>query len=243
MSRYRLDLAYEGTGFRGYARQPGLRTIQGELEDALERVLGGAVETAVAGRTDAGVHARGQVVSFDADGVDPRRLRRSLNGIVGAEISVKELVEVDVDFDARFSAKWRRYRYVVDQSSAADPLDRHRVWHVGRELDVPAMRSAIASIIGEHDFSSFCRAIEGKTNVRRVEEAAWNDLKDGKLEFWIRANAFCQQMVRSVVGFCYDVGRGFSQAEAAESVLAARDRSAVATVAPPHGLTLWEVGY
>ncbi len=243
MSRWRLDLAYEGTGFRGYARQPGLRTIQGELEEALKTVLGDAIETAVAGRTDAGVHARDQVVSFDAEGVDPDRLRRSLNGILGAEISVKEVFEVDADFDARFSAKWRRYCFVVDQSSAADPLDRHRVWHVGRDLDVSAMRSAIAPLIGEHDFSSFCRSIEGRTNVRRVEEAAWNHLENGQLVFWIRANAFCQQMVRSVVGFCYDVGRGFSRAEAAESVLAARDRSAVATVAPPHGLTLWEVGY
>lgn len=243
MTRYRVDLAYDGTGFRGYARQEGLRTVQGELEGALMTIIGIQVETAVAGRTDAGVHARGQVVSFDATGVDPFRLRRSLNGIIGPEIAVLEVSEVAADFHARFSATWRRYRYRLDRSPVANPLTRHLVWHVGKDLDVVAMQAATRPLAGEHDFSSFCRAVDGRTNVRRVDEAEWVEHEDGILDLWIRANAFCQQMVRSIVGFVYDVGRGFSDAGSAPEVLAARDRSAVASVAPPHGLVLWDVGY
>ncbi len=243
MTRYRLDLAYDGTGFRGYARQEGLRTVQGELEKALETALGVEVSTAVAGRTDAGVHARGQVVSFDGVEIDPFRLRRSLNGLIGPEISVRAISQANDDFHARFSAVWRRYRFLLDQSPAPDPLNRHQVWFVGQDLDFEAMLGVGRALVGEHDFSSFCRSIDGKTNVRRVTEATWEEMADGLLGFWIQANAFCQQMVRSIVGFCYDVGRGFSPAESVGAVLEARDRSAVASVAPPHGLTLWEVGY
>lgn len=243
MTVYRLAVAYDGTGFRGYARQEGLRTIQGELEAALETVLGYQVDTAVAGRTDAGVHALGQVVSFSADGLDPYRLRRSLNGIVGPEIGVTEISEAPEGFHARFSAHWRRYRYQIDCSPVANPLTRHTVWHVGKQLDVDDMRMATAPLIGEHDFGSFCRRIDESSNTRRVDEAAWVIGEGSLLEFWIRANAFCQQMVRSIVGFAYDVGRGFADAASAQDVLEARDRARVATVAPPHGLTLWEVGY
>ena len=243
MPTYRCDLAYDGTGFRGYARQEGLRTVQGELEAALAMVLGEPVETAVAGRTDAGVHARGQVVSFQSDEVDPARVRRSLDGIVGPEIGVREITEVEDGFDARFSATWRRYRYSIDQGPTPDPLTRHIVWQVGRSLDLKAMRTVAAALMGEHDFSSFCRTVEGKSNVRRIESIEWREGSQGMLEMWVQANAFCQQMVRSIVGFCYDVGRGFSKAESVTRVVDARSRSAVATVAPPHGLILWEVGY
>lgn len=243
MTTYRVDLAYDGTGFRGYARQEGLRTIQGEFEAALATLLGEPIETAVAGRTDAGVHARGQVASFQADEVDPVQLSRSLNGLGGPEIVVRGIAEVEDGFHARFSAKWRRYRYTISTGPAPDPLYRNMVWHVGRSLDLDSMRSVAESMLGEHDFSSFCRSIEGKSNVRRVESAEWREGSDGVLEFWVQANAFCQQMVRAIVGFCHDVGRGYSSAERVPEVLEARDRSAVATVAPPHGLILWEVGY
>lgn len=242
MPTYRLDLAYDGSGFRGYAAQAGQRTVQGELESALAQ-LSVEVETVVAGRTDAGVHARGQVVSFETDSVlDVERIRRSLNGLVGPEISVRMVSEAPAEFHARFSATWRRYRYLIDPSPASDPLMRHIVWHVGRELDVESMRVVAEAVVGEHDFSSFCRSVEGKSNVRRVEET---DLAvvDGIIEFWIRANAFCHQMVRSIVGYMYDVGRGFSPVDQVHAVIEARDRSTVATVAPPHGLTLWEVAY
>lgn len=124
----------------------------------------------------------------------------------------------------------------------ADPLDRGHVWHVERSLDVGAMSRAAVVFVGEHDFSSFCRSVEGKSNVRRVTE--FELVQEGtRLTTWVQANAFCHQMVRSLVGFLYDVGRGFTDGSSAEGVLAARDRSRVATVAPPHGLTLWAVGY
>lgn len=243
MPTLRLDLAYDGSGFRGYARQQGLPTIQGALESALETVLGIPVETSVAGRTDAGVHARGQVVSLRVEaGIDLDRLARSLNGVLGPEISVMAISVVEDGFNARFSARLRRYRYSISTGPAPDPLTRAFEWHVGPGLDPAAMRSAADEFVGEHDFSAFCRSIEGKSNVRRVEESAWED--DGqRLRFWITANAFCHQMVRSLVGLCYDVGRGFLPAESVRDVIESGDRSRVATVAPPHGLTLWEVGY
>lgn len=243
MPTYRLDLSYDGSGFRGYAKQASQRTVQGELEDALGTLLGTAVATAVAGRTDAGVHARGQVVSFTYDGeLDLGQLQRSLNGLIGPEIAVIGVSPAADDFNARFSAKWRRYRYVVNPGPAQDPLTRGFVWHVARELDFDAMSKAGKDFLGEHDFTSFCRSVEERSNVRRVDELSWS-VDEGSYQMWIRANAFCHQMVRSIVGHLYDIGRGFAEPDSVPAVIAARDRSAVATVAPPHGLTLWEVGY
>jgi len=240
---YRLDLAYDGSGFNGYARQSGQPTIQGELETALETILNTPVATSVAGRTDAGVHAHGQVVSFQLDAeVDLKRLRRALNGLVGSEIAVLAASEVGADFDARHSATWRRYRYLINTAGAQDPLTRHITWHVRRPLDLPAMTAAAVAFIGEHDFTTFCRSVVGRTNVRRVTELTLR-CSDELIEVWMQANAFCHQMVRSVVGYLYDVGRGFSDGSLAADVIEARDRAAVATVAPPHGLTLWAVGY
>ena len=243
MPTYRLELAYDGSGFRGYARQSGQRTVQGELEEALKTVLRASPETAVAGRTDAGVHARRQVVSMTTDDpFDNDTALRSLNGILGPEIAIFEIEQAHDDFNARFSAVWRRYRYLIDTGIAPDPMTRHQAWHVGPSIDMARVRSATVPLLGEHDFSSFCRSMEGRSNVRVVEEAVWEE--DGHFRlFWIRANSFCHQMVRSVVGHLYDVGRGFAPPESSLEVVEARDRSRVATVAPPHGLTLWEVGY
>ena len=243
MPNFRLDLSYDGSGFHGYARQNGQRTIQRELESVLETVLGAAVKTAVAGRTDTGVHAHGQVVSFRFDGeIEPARLQRSLNGMLGPEIAVAGISEVEDGFDARFSANWRRYRYLLDPRPSPDPLIRHMVWHVGRTVNFEAMRDVGGGFTGMHDFSSFCRTVEGKGNVRNVEEAKWVE-RDGLYEFWVQANAFCHQMVRSMVGYAYDVGRGFSEVGKVSEVIKARDRSLIGTVAPAHGLTLWDVGY
>ncbi len=243
MPTYRLVIAYDGSGFSGWARQDDQRTVQGELEKALLTLLGAGVDLAVAGRTDAGVHARGQVASFQhREEVDTEKLRRSLNGLVGPEVAVMDLTVADEDFHARFSAKWRRYRYLIDPGPAPDPLARHYAWHVRRRLDFAAMAGVAEAFVGEHDFSSFCRSVEGRSNVRRVEEAEWLS-RDGFYEFWIKANAFCHQMVRSLVGYCYDVGRGFADPSQVSEVIEAGDRALVSTVAPPHGLTLWEVGY
>lgn len=242
MPVYRLDLAYDGTGFRGYARQEGLRTVQGELETAL-RTLVGAVDTSVAGRTDAGVHATGQVVSFEHDQtIDLDRLQRGLNGILGPEIAVWGSRVAPDGFNARFSAVWRRYLYRLDTRAAADPLTRGFVWHVGRHLDLEAMSEASEPFLGKHDFSSFCRTVEGRENVRLLTELSIRPT-DGPVEVWAQANAFCHQMVRSIVGYLYDVGRGFCDGARTAEVIAARDRAGVATVAPPHGLTLHAVGY
>ena len=243
MPTYRLDISYDGSGFSGYAKQNGQRTVQRELESALEKALGATLRTSVAGRTDAGVHACGQVVSFGYDGkIEYVRLRRSLNGMLGPEISVAGIIEVEDEFDARFSARWRRYRYLVDPRPSSDPLIRHMVWHVGRAVEFETMVEIADGFVGVHDFSSFCRSVEGKSNVRNVEEAKWVE-REGLYEFWVKANAFCHQMVRSMVGYCYDVGRGYAEKGQVSEVIEAGDRSLVGTVAPSHGLTLWDVGY
>jgi len=243
MPTFRLDLGYDGSAFRGYARQQSVRTVQGELESALNRVLGHPVETSCAGRTDAGVHARGQVAAFtdDAD-IDPARLARSLNGLVGPEIVVTAVSVVDAGFDARFSAAWRAYRYQVLNAPSPDPLRRHVTWHVSDPLDLDAMNRAAAGFVGEHDFASFCRRAEARSTVRRVLEASWVRADDLAV-FSVRATAFCHQMVRSLVGFCVDAGRGRVSPDTVSAVLAAGDRSAARPIAPPHGLILWEVGY
>lgn len=244
MPTLRLDLAYDGTGFRGYARQEGQRTVQGELESALVTVLGAPVSTAVAGRTDAGVHARGQVASVVTEGaMEPERLRRSLNGLLGPEVSVREVTVVPDDFDARRSARWRSYRYALSVDPVPDPFTRWFTWETGRRLDLDAMSRTAVHFLGERDFTAFCRSRPPRSNLRRVEEARWEDAGAGRLHFWVKANAFCHQMVRSLVGLCYDVGRGFTDVTEVSGIVDSGDRSRVATVAPPHGLVLWEVGY
>jgi tRNA pseudouridine38-40 synthase len=183
------------------------------------------------------------VVSLQVDdAVDTGKLQRSLNGILGPEISVMAVSLADDDFHARFSAKWRRYRYTLSVGPAPHPLGRGYQWHVGPGLDISAMEKTATAFPGERDFSAFCRSVEGGTNVRQVEEAFWEADQD-RLHFWIKANAFCHQMVRSLVGLCYDVGRGFTPVGSVAEIIDARDRSRVVTVAPPHGLVLWEVGY
>jgi tRNA pseudouridine38-40 synthase len=243
MPVYRIDLGYDGTSFRGFARQAGQRTVQGLIEDCLERVLGITVATTGAGRTDAGVHARNQVVSFEsADEIDPVRIARSLNGMMAQEVVVEAVQEVDSGFSARFSARWREYRYLVRNQPLADPLTRHICWHVPESLDMASMNDAAKRLVGEHDFASFCRARAGGSMIRRVLSAGWNR-EDPMTTFTISANAFCHQMVRSIVGLMIDVGKGRRRADGVEAILSARDRSKASNMAPPHGLILWQVGY
>lgn len=240
-----MTVAYLGTGFRGFAANAGVPTVAGALGDAVGRVLGQPVELSVAGRTDAGVHAHGQVVSFDApdDGVDLERLERSVNAMCAPAIAVRDLVVVDDDFSARFSARWRRYRYTLWNAPVPDPFRAATAWHVPAPLDLRAMQLGADPLIGEHDFSSFCRRPDPQaTLVRRVLEAGWSAQGD-VATFEIRANAFCHQMVRSIVGLLVDVGLGRRRAGEVLGVLRARDRAQAGTVAPPHGLCLVEVGY
>lgn len=243
----RLTVAYDGSGFHGFAATPGVRTVGGALTEAIERVLGAPVRLSCAGRTDKGVHGHGQVVSFDAPAdVDLDRLVRSVNAMCGPAVVVRDAAVVPDGFDARHSAVTRRYRYTVLNTPVPDPLLAGRVWWVGDGLDLAAMRLGCDPLIGEHDFTSFCkvpRGVDSFTMVRRVIDARWVDLGGGSLRFDIEASSFCQQMVRSVVGLLVDVGRGRARAGDVAAVLRARDRSLVRTVAPPDGLVLWEVLY
>ena len=242
MPTYRLDLAYDGTDFHGYAIQRQVRTVQGALEAALARHTG-PVRTAVAGRTDRGVHASGQVVSFVVDEpIDTDRVARSLNRQLGPEIAVTALSQAPDGFDARFSATSRRYRYTIANSAIHDPLAARTSWHVADRLDVDAMNRGVAALVGEHDFASFCRPAEGRTTDRRVLSARWTRTGD-LVEFVIEAAAFCHQMVRSIVAVCVDVGRGRLEAESVAGILDARDRAAARGTAPPQGLVLVFVGY
>lgn len=245
MRWYRLDVAYEGTDFRGFARQPTVRTVQGELEKALAVVVREEVAVTCAGRTDAGVHARRQVVSMTLSQPvnNCETTVRSLNRLLPSDIAVSGLAPVPEGWSARFSARWRAYRYHVRTDPVADPMRRRLVWHVGIPLDVEEMNRAAAHLVGAHDFASFCRAADGRSTVREVEVARWTGLEPGGLLFQIRASAFCHQMVRSVVGWCVEVGRGRRRASETPAVIAMRSRQAAGPVAPPHGLVLWEVGY
>ncbi len=241
----RLVVAYDGSGFRGFAAQLGQRTVAGVLGAALAKVLQGEVDLACAGRTDAGVHAWGQVVSFPVPRtMDPARLQTSLNGMLGPEIVVRAAELMPAGFDARHSARWRAYRYTIVNRPVADPFRAHHAWHVPAPLDLRALRLAADPFVGEHDFVSFCRkAPAGKTTVRRVIASEWLDLGDGILRYDIRASAFCWRMVRSIVGTQVDVGLGKRRPGDMLTVLRAADRAAAGTMAPPHGLCLWEVGY
>jgi tRNA pseudouridine38-40 synthase len=242
----RLVVAYDGTGFHGFALQPGLTTVGGALAGALERHLRHTVELTCAGRTDAGVHAWGQVVSFDARAdVDPAGLQRSVNRALRPRVVVRAAEIAAEGFDARRGATGRRYRYTVRNHPVADPFTAGTAWHVERPLDLGAMRLACDPLYGEHDFSSFCRRppVEGASLVRVVRDARWVDLGDGMLRFDIEASSFCQQMVRSVVGTLVEVGLGKRRAGEMTAVQRARSRVAAGQPAPPHGLCLWEVYY
>lgn len=241
MPTYRLDLAYDGSRFHGYARQPNVRTVQGELEDALAPFTGG-VATFVAGRTDKGVHATCQVVSFSCDELDEARVVRSLNSRLGPEIAVRALVVAAADFHARFSATGRTYRYRIRNTGVHDPLSASFEWTVAGLLDVEAMNDVAAEMVGRHDFAAFCRRHPNRSTVRDVFWARWRRKAD-RIDLSIGANAFCHQMVRSIVALCVEVGRGKVCASEVGDVLVSLDRQRTKGVAPPHGLVLVAVSY
>ncbi len=250
----RLTVAYDGTDFRGFAESEGVRTVLGELRRAVETVVRGPVELSAAGRTDAGVHGWGQVISGDVPATtDLRRLERSVNGLCGPDIAVREAAWVDSTFSARFSATGRTYRYHVWNDPAPNPLLARTTWHVPLPLDVATMNVAAASLCGEHDFSSFCRrpkpaaGFDEPSLVRHLRTASWTRADDDwgspVLRFEITASSFCHQMVRSIVGTLVDVGLGRRAADTIRATLSALDRNAAGQVAPPTGLVLWSVGY
>jgi tRNA pseudouridine38-40 synthase len=246
--RLRIDLGYDGTEFSGWASQPGRRTVQNELETALSVVLRTpGLVVSCAGRTDAGVHARGQVVHVDVpesayDG-DAHALGRRLVGVLSADIGIRAVAVAPAGFDARFSALWRRYAYrVSDDPFGPDPLRRREVLAHRRPLDVEAMNSAAHTLVGEHDFAAFCRPREGASTVRRVQDLTWSRREDLVVAD-IVADAFCHNMVRALVGALLAVGDGRRAVTWPATVLAGRQRVPDVPVVPPQGLTLEEVRY
>ncbi|MFE2732334.1 tRNA pseudouridine(38-40) synthase TruA [Streptomyces sp. NPDC056721] len=249
--RVRLDLSYDGKDFSGWAKQAsGRRTVQGEIEDALKTVTRSVqtYELTVAGRTDAGVHARGQVAHVDlpedvwAEHQD--KLLRRLAGRLPHDVRVWKVAQAPSGFNARFAAVWRRYVYrVTDNPGGVDPLLRsHVLWH-DWELDLDAMNAAAEGLVGEHDFAAYCKRREGATTIRTLQELRWERSPDGILEATVRADAFCHNMVRSLVGAMLFVGDGHRPPDWPAKVLAAGVRDSAVHVVRPHGLTLEEVGY
>ena len=246
--RVRATVAYDGGPFHGFAVNEGVRTVGGDLTEALARRLRQSVELTCAGRTDAGVHAWGQVVSFNApDGTDLLGTRTAVNRMLAPAIVVRAVDAAPADFDARFSATSRTYRYTVLNRDVPDPFLAATAWHYPRPLDIDAMNTAAEAIVGEHDFTSFCRrqhTADGteKSRVRDVFRAEWTT-GDDLLRFEIEASSFCHQMVRSIAGALVDIGADRRPPEAMAAILAAKDRSGVPNLAPPHGLCLWQVAY
>ncbi|MFE4197488.1 tRNA pseudouridine(38-40) synthase TruA [Paenarthrobacter sp. NPDC056912] len=261
--RVRLDLSYDGGPFSGWALQPGLRTVQGALEEALALLLQRAVRVTVAGRTDAGVHARGQVVHLDlteaewlslprGHELDPavallRRLRGALSRILGdhtGAVEVHDAVLAPEGFDARFSALWRRYSYrIADGPARWDPVLRGiTLWHKS-PVDVPLMNEGASALLGLQDFRSYCKPREGATTVRELQKFQFDRGPDGVIVVTVQADAFCHNMVRSLVGSALRVGEGLEPVGWLHQRLVERKRDAKSVLAAPHPLVLEQVAY
>ncbi|OCL37235.1 tRNA pseudouridine(38,39,40) synthase TruA [Tessaracoccus lapidicaptus] len=249
MMRLRIDLAYDGTDFHGWAAQPGLRTVEGVLTEWIAQVmrLAEPPHIVVAGRTDAGVHARGQVCHVDADldgeGV-AADLQRRLRRVLPADLVVRSVAPAPEGFDARFSAIWRRYCYrVAPSDTVPDPLLRRHIAPVAHHLDLEALNTAAAALTGLHDFAPFCKPRAGATTIRDLRELRAEQRDDGVVEIHLLADAFCHSMVRSVVGALTSVASGRRDLAWIKRVAAAPTRHGEVLVMPAHGLTLEEVGY
>jgi tRNA pseudouridine38-40 synthase len=247
--RLRLDVSYDGTDFSGWAAQPTRRTVAGVLQDALAILVGDRpLGLTVAGRTDAGVHATGQVCHIDLsstvyEGLRPSLVRR-LAALMPPDARVKAVTEVPSSFDARFSATWRRYEYrVADVPWGPEPLRRRDTLGWVRRLDLDRLRAAAAELVGEHDFAAYCKRKDNATTVRAITQLDWHRTADGVAVATVQADAFCQAMVRSLVGAMLAVGDGRRDPAWPASLLRLRERSSEVTVAPAHGLTLVAVGY
>lgn len=248
MTRYRLDLGYDGAAFHGWAAQRGLRTVQEELETWITRVLrlDEPPTLVCAGRTDAGVHARGQVAHLDLELPEPeavaseleRRLRRALP----SDLAVYRVSLAPDGFDARFAAIWRRYAYRLSDQ-VLDPLQRHDTTLVRGQLDLELLNRAAQVLVGLHDFAAFCRARPDATTIRKLTQLRAERLADGRVEVGLRADAFCHSMVRSVVGALVEVATGRREFDWLVGLLDSNQRSSEVPVLAAHGLVLEEVGY
>jgi tRNA pseudouridine38-40 synthase len=255
-----VTLAYKGADFHGFARQPGLVTVQGELEDALKVLLKREVETVGAGRTDAGVHALGQVVSFELTEQDLAthcseissfdKFRNSLNALTPDSIAIRKIEQKPADFSARFSAREREYRYRYTFSEVEPLFLRPYTWWVPprHPIDVQAMKRAIPLLVGEHDFVSFCAAASSadRNTVRKILSVTIfgaDHLGESCLVLQVRGTAFLHSMVRVIAGSVLEVGLGRREPSWIEEVLRARDRTCAGPTAPAQGLTFWRVRY
>ena len=240
----RVVVAYDGTDFSGWQRQPGRRTVQGCLEDGLRELLGEEAFVRGAGRTDAGVHADGQVASFSlASRIPPHGLLRGLNSILPVDVALLDVAEAAPDFDARFSARGKVYRYTVWNHMVRSPRHARTTWHVRRALDMTAIREAAAALVGEHDFRAFRAADCERRTTRRIIRRLDVDRQGAILSLDVEATAFLKNMVRILVGTLVDVGRGTLPPEAIARMLETGDRAAGGMTAPPQGLTLLRVIY
>jgi tRNA pseudouridine38-40 synthase len=243
--RLRLDISYDGRDFSGWAKQTDLRTVQGELERILGHLFGAAIDVTCAGRTDAGVHARGQVAHTDVpEGVGAGLELRRVNRALPDDIRLKGMALAPAGFDARFSALWRRYTYrVCDGQFGPDPLDRRVTLRWTRPLDLERMNEAARALLGEHDFAAFCRHREGGTSIRELQSLLWERAPDGIAVMTVKADAFCHSMVRSLVGVLLPVGDGRRPVSWPGQVLESRARHSAVTVMKAHALVLEEVAY
>lgn len=244
-----MTIAYRGDQFNGFAATPGVPSVASTIESALHQVMQESAKVIPAGRTDAGVHAWGQVISVDLpERIELDVLAKQLNALCGPSIVVREASWTQPDFHARYSALWRSYRYTVLNTPVGNPFMVDTSWHVIRPLRLRAMQLACDAIMGEQDFSAFCRKAthdDGteKSMRRYVMKADWVDAGEGMLRFDIVANAFCHQMVRSLVGTFVEIGLGKRPPSDMRGLILSQDRTKAAPVAPPQGLCLWEVGY
>lgn len=247
MTRWRLEVAYDGTDFSGWAAQPGRRTVQGTLEEWIRRVLrlSDPVQLVCAGRTDAGVHARGQVAHVDLPADSPvDTLEHRLRRVLPPDVVIRAVLPAARGFDARFSAIWRRYVYRLnDGSTPMDPLLRGHIVRVRGPLDVAAMNSAAQLLLGLRDFAPFCRRHEGATTIRTLLELRAERDHRGDVAYTVRADAFCHSMVRSLMGAMTAIGAGRRDPAWLTEVMAAGRRDSSVQVMPAHGLCLEQVGY
>ncbi|MBS4197896.1 tRNA pseudouridine(38-40) synthase TruA [Lederbergia citri] len=245
MKRYKGIVAYDGSGFSGYQIQPNGRTVQEELEKALGKMHKGAEVSIVAsGRTDAGVHAKGQVIHFDSTLQLPsERWVKALNGLLPGDISLMQVDSVSSDFHARFDASGKTYKYVVYTGSVRDPFKRHYAAHHPYKLDIEKVKKASECLIGTHDYTSFCSAKTDMDNKVRTVSKISIEQKDDEIVFTFTGNGFLYNMVRIMVGTMLDVGTGKIEVESIPAILAGRDRTLAGKTAPAEGLYLWEVYY
>ena len=246
--RLRLDIAYDGTEFAGWAFQPNARTVAGEIQTGLSRLFSAATGLTVAGRTDAGVHATGQVAHVDVPAVEWQRLAAGLlwrmRGVLPPDVRLTGVRAVPATFDARFSARSRRYVYrVADTRWGVNPVRRVDTVAWPRPVDPDAMNQAAAVLVGEHDFAAFCKRREGATTIRALRRVDWHRDEEGVLLATVVADAFCHSMVRSLVGAMLAVGEGRRDRRWLAGLLRLTARSGEVTVAPARGLTLVEVEY